>query len=114
MNAKHTPGPWKVEERTKRGTYGQPVKGCATSISVSANTVLFHCAVIADGSNLETAKANAALIAAAPEMFEALVSICAVLAIREDLCDDSKFLSDARNRALASLAKARGEKEVTE
>ena len=58
--------------------------------------------------------ANAVKLAAAPDMFEALVFICAVLAIREDLCDDSKFLSDARNRALASLAKARGEKEVTE
>jgi len=79
MNAKHTPGPWKVEERTKRGTYGQPVKGCATSISVSANTVLFHCAVIADGSNLETAKANAALIAAAPELLAALEALYALV-----------------------------------
>lgn len=50
MNTKHTPGPWKIEERVIVSVTGQNVSGCVVS---------------------RMTPADARLIAAAPELLEA-------------------------------------------
>lgn len=53
------------------------------------------------GPDVEQAKANAHLIAAAPDMYEALMCLLT--------CEDEGHVIDAHNRAHAALRKAEGE-----
>ena len=95
---KHTPGPWKQGD------------ACFSDMrSIRSNG---HRIAVADGgistSDAED-HANARLIAAAPDLLEALESLYhAANSIGEDTCDPVAFagaLEDAR----ASIAKARGQ-----
>lgn len=78
-NSKHTPGPWYVGEtrciysklQTVDGTYVEPLIAQCTKLTTSAD-------------------ANAALIAAAPEMLEALERIEVMLQSNKDA--ESDFL----------------------
>jgi hypothetical protein len=69
MKSKHTPGPWKVER------HGMNFQDCDTDTEIwNQNT---HIATIneAHGQHEVDDQANARLIAAAPEMLDALIMI---------------------------------------
>ena len=94
----HTPGPWSIDDAGAWiNIYG--------SESDDANIVAKI--EITDGStdylhDQETARANARLIAAAPELLEALEALLGN-------CLDSEGLAAAHAKARAALAKAGGE-----
>ena len=102
MSALHTPGPWLTQWGAAQGGDGHHIidtkdMGELSRIAV----VLFH-----DDAEGETAS-NARLIAAAPELLEALIAITNQL---ERVGDDrphkdGQFIEDAR----AAIAKATGE-----
>ena len=107
-NSKHTPGPWSVPH------FAQPDVGCQCTYVLSSG--YFGCIAtiaiangigsVADGDNdcppLEEARANAHLIAAAPELLEALELARGGYA---DAIDDPEGLA----KIDAALAKACGE-----
>ncbi len=64
MEAKHTPGPWEPEAGVARGAWIQGSNG--------------NWAALACGETDEEARANARLIAAAPDLYEALQQALAV------------------------------------
>ena len=83
MSAKHTPGPWRVGREGGVGFFIVPVG-----------------ALVHDG--YERCAADACLIAAAPELLEALELVLAQ--------DDGDLTVGARTAARAAIAKARGGK----
>ena len=86
---KHTPGPWRVERQNGSST---------TSEWIIAGAKPGYLAEVGDcGSGC--AKANARLIAAAPELLEALE-----MAMRRGRIDDSE---EAMNQVAAAIAKAK-------
>jgi hypothetical protein len=90
MKTQHTPGPWHADTNVA-GDYTQ----------VKAHPNKFICEV--DGREKEYQnEANARLIAAAPELLEALADLCYVVG---HTYKDSKVFKDAR----AVIAKATGE-----
>ena len=70
----HTPGPWHytlADERSSGGVYGG--EKCVCDIIPKELQVAYDC------EEIEIANANARLIAAAPEMFETMKAILAVV-----------------------------------
>ena len=65
---KHTPGPWDIDPRSDGLIVGCAVHGRTGIHSIAAMAVR-------DGLTIQQAKANARLIAAAPEMLEILVEL---------------------------------------
>lgn len=96
MSAKHTPGPWDyfVGNANGRGLI-------RVETAASAATAGVHVASLARGGNSE---ANARLIAAAPELLEALENMVGTGAQFEDYCDDSEH--DAESRCVFCIARA--------
>lgn len=93
MNA-HTPGPWRYCPQN-----GSPTTG----MHMIAGSKPGYLAEVRDcGSGI--VQANARLIAAAPELLEALET----LADEEWRDDDDNILIDARTKARSAIAKARG------
>ena len=95
MEVKHTPGPWfitgsmtKYVEARIPGRMIQEVAACGPTA--------------ADDGYGEQQMANARLIAAAPELLEALESVL-------ENCLDSDGLAAAYEKARAAIAKAKGE-----
>lgn len=75
METKHTPGPWTATHNTgpNMQSYSQPS-------GVMAGLTTLVCGCFGDiGDGEETAKANARLIAAAPELLAALANVTARL-----------------------------------
>ena len=64
METKHTPGPWKLIEQGDANMYGMVTAGNRWIINFQQNGELMS----------ETELANARLMAAAPELLEALIS----------------------------------------
>lgn len=95
--SKFTPGPWAVFA-PQPGYLFVEVKGHTDRIACISDP-RHHIAVSG-----ETAKADARLIAAAPELYEALSE----LLDKEKLDDDDPRLGNARLMARAALAKANG------
>lgn len=93
--AKHTPGPWHIDEDPRPGMeWNRHIN------SAPAMTVCFM--AHSDGNAPERDAANARLIAAAPELLEALRAI-----ISDGMhCDVVPHLQD---KARAAIAKATGE-----
>lgn len=89
MSTQYTPGPWRI------GT--PPPNGEQTIGTLNGLMV----AVATTGAEMEETKANARLIAAAPELLEALQSVL-------DNCLDSEELCAAHAKARAAVAKATG------
>lgn len=105
---KHTPGPWRVS--TPDHTSG------ATMIQAADGTIICSRVMAHDGSNddIEAAEANARLVAAAPELLEALelAKLAVENAIR--LCrrhDDNAFIGHAftLDNINSAIGKAKGE-----
>lgn len=93
MSAKHTPGPWKV---VKDDFLGIRIKQSDGGDIRSIAEILKHPPGGVLGEN------NARLIAAAPDLLEALKAVL-------NNCLDSQSLADAYKQARAAIAKAEGQ-----
>jgi hypothetical protein len=112
MSAKHTPGPWQVRNELDDTI----VVGNVDGESFPDGTHHFHYDFICDTSvddygeptDPDTAKANARLIAAAPELLAALKAAHAAL---DSIYETEGFLTEERAtlaRIEAAIAKAKG------
>ena len=101
MAEKFTPGPWKVQ-RTNQGVFieGNVEKPIGYLAQVRG--------IYRDGNRVME-DANAALIAAAPELYEALKNIASYIG---DLPRHYNF-QDEYDQAETALAKARGEESTS-
>jgi hypothetical protein len=93
MSTKHTPGPWKV---VPHGVEPENPDGCEFDVTVDTRSPV--------------GMANARLIAAAPELLEALEA--AVFALEPNgtpVTEAEKYRAKAATAARAALAKAKGE-----
>ena len=74
MSNKHTPGPWTIHERDKESSipFAVVIGGNSWCLPIADLTNTNEVEVCSNPVNYETIKANAALIAAAPELLEAL------------------------------------------
>ena len=97
--SKHTPGPWSVGSNS-----GHIETANAWRMSIA---ICYNKDSKADGVSKEEFKANAQLIAAAPELLEALKEARSILATAEDV---SEHLSI--KKIDAAIAKATGQNEV--
>lgn len=88
-NQQHTPGPWEI----LKGDHGRTIYSIGPLSSDE----------YAGTSWLEVSEPDAHLIAAAPELLEALESVLVN-------CLDSEGLAAAYTKARAAIAKAKGEK----
>ena len=112
MNEKFTPGPWMVWSCFRKKNGKLPIVH-----DESGDTVTI-CEVIDDKEHPEIADADAALIAAAPEMYSALKNLKECLEIffgksEKDFfenCDNGElYFAREYNDACNALKKARGE-----
>ena len=94
---KHTPGPWKA----RKGFHADTIEIFHPDKSVKPPFYPCEIATIASDRDTAKAKANARLIAAAPELLEALQ---AFVKYADDVNDDSPEL----DRARSAIAKATG------
>ncbi len=93
---KHTPGPW----RTKREGFSTVY----VEARIDGGLIQEVAACGPTEAGLEQQEANARLIAAAPELLEALRGI---MKLDEDLCSEGAI--EALDKASAAIAKATGE-----
>lgn len=105
MTAKHTPGPWSIHWGTAQSGSGHHIVDSSDMGELSRiATVLFH-----DDTDGETA-ANAHLVAAAPDLLEALQSAHEVLLVSYPLHSiDMDRRGAILEQARAAIAKATGE-----
>lgn len=101
MSAQHTPGPWSVtnnnwETSTVYGRDGETIAACQINSIVTEDTQYEFEAI---------KEANARLIAAAPELLEALEHLLKVRT-REGVKPQSRDAAEAKSRA--AIAKATG------
>ena len=92
MSAKHTPGPWRSRNRLGSGNWKDE-----RSIGVESFEWIIA-DVCGDIDHTDEARANARLIAAAPDLLEALADLV-----------ENGLGTEAVKRARAAIAKARGE-----
>lgn len=92
MNDKFTPGPWEIEERSAHfGSYSM----YGFSIQTKAHRICM--CQTDDDRNIPTMQANAALIAAAPELYECLCDVMTDLEMSEGMrAHFEKVLKKAR------------------
>jgi len=96
MNTKFTKGPWFAEQTIERDDVFLDI--CAEDLSVVSD-------VGVNGATEEQRRANAALIASAPELYDALEQIAALYiddrssAMHKALCIANKALKKARGEA---------------
>ena len=91
-NQQHTPGPWDVA--TKAGDGGLVVR--------SSKSMHELCQIHSSYKYKDAHKANARLIAAAPELLEALVSMLHLRKMPDEVAEC------VLDRAVAAIAKAKG------
>lgn len=94
----HTPGPWRIDGLTKRGVYAR----------ITGGDWYYFAKVVVKFADEPSpvGAANARLIAAAPDLLEALEKI--LVSDREGYPNCNLF-SDDLARAKAAVAKAKGE-----
>lgn len=105
--SKHTPGPW-LQEGNWVYAEGDPIR-LSGGKEIRPNAFTLSVSPGPDRTR-EEAEANARLIAAAPELLEALecmiIGACAVAVLHNG---ERAVLQDAVNIARAAIAKAKGE-----
>ena len=96
-DTKHTPGPWKVSRDTR--TIFASTEGAGVLIRGVEQTIPQIAHVIGNGfaATLEEQKANARLIAAAPDLLSACRDVLEALDDRYDGAADSKYLWAGRH-----------------
>lgn len=102
--SKHTRGPWTIHPK-----WGQPAVG----VDVGDGGPLLPIAEVVGGQNKTAAKANARLIAAAPDLLAALRESAGEFARLAGMLQDGnplfgKILRDAATAAYSAIAKAEG------
>jgi len=107
MESKHTPGPWSVQNGAVYGC-NNPKHGSSPHVCALDNTPIRIASMDRDGPNKVHAPterdANARLIAAAPDMLQALERMVAVYEYVTQIRHDD----DALAQAIAAIAKAQG------
>ena len=105
-----TPGPWEAGKNPCMTTILDGYEGKTVYPKESNHHIAWANAENSDGDlDIETALANAALIAAAPEMYEALKTACSIMQ------DGLVCMKTCKGCPIGkSLRKARGESEVKE
>ena len=101
MENKHTPGPWKIQKFEKPETVRFKVlakKGRRWASVLTGNKKSTGDLLMSEPQ----AEANARLIAASPDLLEALQAVL-------NNCLDSQGLADAHKQARAAIAKATGD-----
>jgi len=91
----HTPGPWRVE-------------GNHCAIVTAGNFLVVDCGDASKPGGITQARANASLIAAAPDMLEALNWIADHATEFGDIEDFEKQVFEITQRARRAIAKAQG------
>ena len=110
MNTKHTPGPWKADEHGLH-IWGISVGGCRMELSdhlIADIRGWGHLQYLPDGIRIQ--KANARLIAAAPDLLASLIEITSVLDALLMVKSEPEEGSIG-GRARAAIAKATGHGE---
>lgn len=98
-NTKHTPGPWRVDER---------LSCAAIATSKGDLTYIYRHTGIAEAITVDELKANASLIAAAPTLLEACK---AMLAVYENApVEITAWWESQISMLRAAIAKAEGSK----
>ena len=108
MGAKHTPGPWKVRKGFSSGEYEvYPTRPGEKPGFKGARWA--DVATVSEASRGESARANARLIAAAPELLDALECIKSAWEAHDDTPKATKVLLDEVQASFSLIAKAKGE-----
>ena len=94
---KYTPGPWEIEQRRGR------------RICIHAETWGHLAEVYQTPSTKEEGLANANLIAAAPELYEALKA-CHLQMLQSN--NNSEYAEEANNLAVAAISHAEGSRTI--
>lgn len=109
----HTPGPWRVDETNALGAYGVWTNYATVPGHDGAGYPSQICSVAMDlvGDNREQRDANARLIAAAPDLLDALITMEASHAAHGP-CDGNNCSDchDARDKARAVLGKLKAKR----
>ena len=103
---KHTPGPWDVQNKGKLGKRSarhEVIEGINHDGKVNLPTI----AIMPDLS--DRSYANAALIAAVPELIEALEALIFAIQLPGGCSGKGRGESELMDRARAALEKANGE-----
>lgn len=106
MSAKHTPGPWGVRKGFSSGTYEIYPKRPGEKVSFRGARWA-EIATVEGASKGESARANANLMAAAPDMLEALESITLAMNKMSDDTDVFTLLQEIK-AAQYAISKAKG------
>lgn len=112
--SKHTPGPWAYRKITRKQEWEIDTKRCPNlgHESWTGMSVVFGCDDDPKMGKV-VGEANARLIAAAPELLEALEGMLEIYGVREQHMSREPFASstevDCCNQARAAIAKATGE-----
>lgn len=108
---KHTAGPWRVEEGTTL-IWGACDPDDTTDYGMGYPIIECRITPIsygwAKGPNADEGEANARLVAAAPELLEAIKAILANDGGTGSECFDARDLYEARQKSFAAIAKAEG------
>ena len=113
---KHTPGPWRVDHQVKRTTAGTQFIQVVDKDDVEVSYIYLY---------KDTAEANARLVAAAPDLLDALMHVVALLHATYDALDEyvaagddmlrnplnNKRVQDIADMATDALNKAIGENQ---
>ena len=100
MENKHTPGPWKIKPKQY-----DPAQG--TTIYIYSPGNRYICLVGVSDTNEPETDANAALIAAAPDLYESLKGFLEHVLCNYDLTErENKKFAELANSGLAAIAKA--------
>jgi hypothetical protein len=114
MSAKHTPGPWHTSEppiltEARSDVLNQP-KLCQIRLYAPSGLISFMITELdddpTDDLTIAEAQANARLIAAAPELLEALEKIVSCCRADKELSPDVEFYLP---KAEAAIRRAKGE-----
>jgi hypothetical protein len=100
MNTKHTPGPWAVDEKN-----GTTVK--------SGILFVADCDGMGDVTRQETSRANARLVASAPELLQALKACAFIVESIAHMQGREADLLPIADAARAAISKATGEADST-
>jgi hypothetical protein len=95
MNTQHTPGPWHTDGFVTKDL---------DIISPDGRIAMIDC----DDCDADTLEANARLIAAAPDLLDALLSIAEHAREFADLEDSETMVARMTDKARAAIAKATG------
>ena len=106
MSAKHTPGPWRVEWRGEKERPGIESDSASLSVVIYGVKSDDDCGI--HGRTPDEERANANLIAAAPDLLEALEVLTLAIGLTP-IAGNKDALQESFDIARAAIAKAKGE-----